>query len=215
LIGRGLGCGVPARRAALTRHLRQPEIQDFGVPALGHENVRRFDVAVDDPGRVRRVQCVGNLDRQRQDDLGLHRTAADAVFQRQAVQVLHHDEHSPLLVVNFVDGANVRMIQRRGRLCLALEAGESLCVFGDFIGKKFQSDEAMQPHILGLVDDSHSSTTEPLDDAVVRDRLADHWAEMLGLDFGQVNKDGGIYVYGVQMYTLVNWLISRQKMLLL
>ena len=28
--------------------LRQPEIQNLGVSALGHEDVRRLDVAVDD-----------------------------------------------------------------------------------------------------------------------------------------------------------------------
>jgi len=35
----------------------------------------------------------------------------------------------------------------------------------------------------------------------MRNRLADHFAEILGLQVGQVNGRKGIYVYGVQMYT--------------
>jgi len=33
---------------------------------------------------------------------------------------------------------------------------------------------------LGLVDDTHAAA-EPLDDAVVRDGLSEHWAAMLGV----------------------------------
>ncbi len=42
--------------------------------------------------------------------------------------------------------------------------------------------------IPSLVDDTHSAATEPLDDAVMRDGLADHWGEILGLKVGQVNE---------------------------
>jgi hypothetical protein len=46
---------------------------------------------------------------------------------------------------------------------------------------------ATELQILGLVDDAHAA--EFLGDAVVRDGLADHWAEMLGLGEVQVNED--------------------------
>ena len=46
----------------------------------------------------------------------------------------------------------------------------------------------MQPSILGLVDHAHTAATEFLDDAVMRNGLADHWAEILGLEVGQVNE---------------------------
>ena len=48
---------------------------------------------------------------------------SNAMFQRQPVQKLHGDESFAVLVVNFVDGANVGVIQCRGSLRLALEAG--------------------------------------------------------------------------------------------
>jgi hypothetical protein len=46
----------------------------------------------------------------------------------------------------------------------------------------------MKPCVLSLVDNTHAPATELLYDAVVRDGLADHLAEILGLGVGQVNE---------------------------
>ena len=59
-VGRGLVA------AAGTVNLGQPEIENLRVAAAGDEQIRRLDVAVDDPGGVRGVERVGDLDRQRQ-----------------------------------------------------------------------------------------------------------------------------------------------------
>ena len=66
------------------------------------------------------------------------------------------------------------MVQGRGGLRFALEAGQCLGVSGDFIGQELQCDKTMQPGVLGLVDHTHAAAAELLDDAVVRDGLADH-----------------------------------------
>ena len=42
--------------------------------------------------------------------------------------------------------------------------------------------------IEGLIDDTHAPFTQLLSYIVVRDGLADHWAEILGLHVGQVNE---------------------------
>ena len=41
--------------------LRQAEIQDLRLAAIGDENVRRLDVTVNDALLVRRIQRIGNL----------------------------------------------------------------------------------------------------------------------------------------------------------
>jgi len=130
----------------------------------------------------------GNLDGQGKNRVGLHRAIADLVLQRHAVQILHDDERLTILLIHFMDRANVRMIQRGSRLCLALKAGEGLCVFGYIIRQEFESDEAMQFYILGFINHTHPASAQLLDDAVVRNRLPDHWAEILGLEVGQVNE---------------------------
>ena len=54
-------------------------------------------------------------------------------------------------------------------------------VTSQFCRQELEGDEAMQPRVLSLVDDSHPAAAELLEDAVVGDGLADHCAEMLGL----------------------------------
>jgi hypothetical protein len=51
--------------------LREPEIQDFRLPARGNKDIGRLDVAVRDALRVCRIQPVGNLDRQVQQFVDL------------------------------------------------------------------------------------------------------------------------------------------------
>ena len=112
-----------AGRTARQTDLRQPKIQNLGVSALGHKQVCGLDVAVDYAFCVCRVQRVGNLDGKGQNQLGFHRSPSDAVFQRQPVQKLHGDEGLSVLLADVVDRADVGVIQCRGRLGFALEAG--------------------------------------------------------------------------------------------
>ena len=49
------------RPLSLTPQLREAEIENFGIAALGHKNVCRLDVTMDDARGVRRVQRIGNL----------------------------------------------------------------------------------------------------------------------------------------------------------
>jgi hypothetical protein len=52
-----------------------------------------------------------------------------------------------------------------------------LRVARDFIRKEFQSDEAAKLSVFGLVYHTHPAAPELLDKAIVRDGLANHWAE--------------------------------------
>jgi len=78
-----------------------------------------------------------------------------------------------VLVVNFVNCADIRMIQCRGGLGFTLEAAKRLQVFGYVIGKELESDKATELYILSFVDNTHASAAQLLDDAVMRDGLAD------------------------------------------
>ena len=108
------------------------------------------------------------------------------MLQRQPVQKLHDDEGLPILLPDFMDSADIGMIQCRGCLRLPLEASQRLRVFGYFVGQKLQGYETVQRRILSLVHHTHATAAQLLDDAVVRDGLADHgwrWtqAAMLGM----------------------------------
>ena len=155
-------------------HLRQTEVENLGVAALGDEDVRRLDVAMDDALGVRGVERIRDLNRQRDKLVILHRTRADGVLERQAIEKLHGDERLAFMLVNVVNGADVGMIQRRSGLRLALEAGQSLRIFGDIVGQEFQRDKAAELEVLRLVNHAHAAAAQLLDDAVMRDGLTDH-----------------------------------------
>jgi hypothetical protein len=49
-----------------------------------------------------------------------------------------------------------------------------LRVFGYVVGQELEGNKATELHIFCLVDNAHAAATKFLDDAVVRDGLADH-----------------------------------------
>ena len=151
-----------------------PKVKNLGVSALGDEDVGGLDVAVNDAFRVRGVERVRDLDSQREQHFQIQWPAPDSVLQRQAVEEFHGDESFAVLVVNLVNGADVRMVQGRGSFGFALKAAQGLRIFGNVVGQELEGDKAAQLHVFRLVDNAHAPTTELLDDPVVRNSLADH-----------------------------------------
>ena len=99
---------------------------------------------------------------------------------------------SAVLLANVVNGADVRMIRGRSRLRLALKTAEGLRIACHFVRQELQSDEAVQPCVLSFVDDSHAAAAKFLDNAVVRDGLANHERRILGGGERQVNENGDL-----------------------
>src|SRR5258708_39692484 len=121
----------------------------------------------------------GDVGGDAQKNVHLARTRRNAVPQCHAVQKLHGDERFAVLVVNFIDRADIRVIESRGGLGFALKSAEGLRVFGYVVGEELESHKAIEFYILSLVDHAHAAAAEFLDNAVVRDDLADH-QKMLG-----------------------------------
>ena len=66
------------------------------------------------------------------------------------------------------------MIQRGSRLRLALKTRQGVGIARHYLGEKLEGNKTMETCVLGLVDHTHPTDTEFLDDVVVRDGLADH-----------------------------------------
>jgi len=58
--------------------------------------------------------------------------------------------------------------------CVPLETAERPWVVSDFTRQKLESDKALDPSVLGLVNHSHPAAAQLLDDAVMGNSLADH-----------------------------------------
>jgi hypothetical protein len=76
------------------------------------------------------------------------------------------------MLPDFVNGADVRMIQRRCGAGFPTETLERLRVSGKVLGQEFQGHKASQRSVLCFVNDAHAATTEFFEDAVVGDGLA-------------------------------------------
>ena len=88
-----------------------PKSRIFNCPALRQKQIRRLDVAVHNAFGMGRFQRVGHLDCQRKESLDVHRLPGHLLRQRLPLQQLHHDEMLQLVLLNGVDGADIRMIQ--------------------------------------------------------------------------------------------------------
>jgi hypothetical protein len=169
-----------------------PEIKNLGVPALGDKNVGRFDVAMDDSLGVSGIQCIGNLNRQAEQNIDIDRLSCNTMFQRHTIEKFHSEERLAIVLANIANRTDIRVIQRRCSLRLALEAGQCLRVTGNFFWQELEGNKTVKPVVLGLVDHAHTATTEFFDDAVVRDGLADHWRESYVGETRQVNASKGV-----------------------
>jgi hypothetical protein len=81
------------------------------VAAAGDEQIRRLDIAVNDPGVVRRLERVGDLDRHCQQQVDIERVPGHAVLQGRPFEAFHHQERAAVLFADVVDGADVGVIQ--------------------------------------------------------------------------------------------------------
>src|ERR1700688_1349707 len=162
-------------------HLRQTKIQNLGASALGDENVGRLDVAMHDALGMGRVERIGNLDPERKKRVNIERASCDAVLQGLALEKLHCDVRLLVALADFVNRANVGMVEGGSGTRFTAEALQCQRVLRHLIGQEFQSDKAAKIGVLGLVNYTHAAATELLHNAIVRDCLAEHWLRILRL----------------------------------
>src|SRR6266851_10394915 len=86
---------------------RQTEIKNLGVTAVGNEQIRGFDVAMDDSLGMGGVESVGNLNCDIEQLLQVKGSALDNFPQSLAFQIFHYQENTALVLTDFVDGADV------------------------------------------------------------------------------------------------------------
>jgi hypothetical protein len=82
------------------------------------------------------ASSASNLNAQIEYRLDLQRLTSYPMPERLPLQQFHSDEGSPVGLVNFVDGADVRMGRSRSGLGFPLEAAESLRIVREFVGKE-------------------------------------------------------------------------------
>jgi hypothetical protein len=171
---RGNRRSVRRRDGRFLRHFGKPEIQDLRVAPPADEHVRRFDVAMDDAVRVRRLDRVGDLGREVHDASLGQRPRLEQVLQRLPLEQFHHQEAASLVLAEVVDGADIGMIERRGGARLPLETLDRGGVIREPRREELERDVASQASVLRPIDNAHSAAAEFVEDPVMRDDGPDH-----------------------------------------
>src|SRR5678810_965244 len=96
----------------------QTEIEDLHITIAAEHDVFRLDIAMDDTRRVRRGQRTSDLTHQSGRFRWEQGPIGDGA-QSLAFDELHDDEGTPCMLTQFMDGANVGMVEPRSRDCLA------------------------------------------------------------------------------------------------
>jgi hypothetical protein len=153
---------------------RQSEVEHLHLPLAADDDVAGLDVAVDDPRRVRGLEGVGDLQRDPDDFRRGQLVPRHVHLEVGPVAPLHDDEGRAFVLVDFVDRADVRVVERGDGLRFARQPPGGLGVTGQLLGQEFERHLSPQPHVLGLVDDAHSPDAQLAGHTVVGDRLSDH-----------------------------------------
>ena len=125
-----------------------------------------------DPRCVGVCQSLGDLPRDRERvPHGQRALPVQARLQGLARVKRHRQEQLTVVgLPDFVDGAEVRVIERGGRMRLLEEARLGRGIEARLGQEELERDGPAQTGVLGAVDHAHASGTEPLHHPEVRDR---------------------------------------------
>jgi hypothetical protein len=139
-------------------NLASPKSSSF-APARRNHDVGGLQIAVCHALTVRLVERVGDLRRQLERLADRQRAALQPVGERFALQVFHDQKVGLVFAADVVEHADVRVVQRRDRPRLALEALSHFGVIGKTRGEYFDGDGPFQSRVGGLVHLPHAALT--------------------------------------------------------
>ena len=99
------------------------------------------------------------------------------MLQRLAVQKFHHQKAFALILTNLMDSTDIGVVEGRRSAGFATEPLQRRWLESQVFRKKLNGNQAAEFGVLSLVDNPHPTTTKLLDDAVVRDGLANQSGE--------------------------------------
>ena len=118
---------------------------------------------------MRVLERIGDLRSKTHDILSGEAAGRDAVGERLPFHELHDDEGLGVVGADFVDGADVGVIQARGVLRFALQPGVRIVVAGD---AHLDCDGASELEVFRGIDLTHAADAKETADPVTADRPA-------------------------------------------
>ena len=131
---------------------------------------------MDDAFFVSGLDTASHLLEERKRLFERERSLCDPLSQSLALDELHHEKRCAALVLEPVQRRDVRVIQRRENVSLALEALKALLVLSHMARQYFDRNVPAELGVMGAEYFTHTAFADLLQDAVVAERLSDHRA---------------------------------------
>lgn len=173
-VGRRAGQRAAAGQPCSPHGVRpgDPEVDKLHAAGGRPDDVLRLEVAMDDAGRVRRGERLGDGDCNRARPLDRDRPAHDLHAQRFALDVRRDDEQLAAGLFEGEDRRDTRMRDRRRRTRFARQPLAQLRRGAGRRGQRLDGDPPAEPRILGEVDNPRPTAPDLLDDPVGSDGRA-------------------------------------------
>jgi hypothetical protein len=171
---RGREFGFVRGRCRRRTHFGQSEIENLRVSAFRNEDVCGLYVTMHYTFGMRSIQGIRDFDRKREKRIHLKRPAGNAVLECHSLEIFHHDERLAIVLADFVDSADVWMIERRSCSRFPAKSLKGLPVRRYTLGKKLESDEASELGVFRLINNAHPAAAEFLNNSVVGYGRAEH-----------------------------------------
>ncbi len=146
--------------------LGQTEVQHLHDAGGRDLDVGRLQIPVDDALLVGRVQRVGNLARDRQRVSQGERPARQSIGQRLTLDELEHQSRTAIDVLEPVNRADVRVIQRRQHASLVLEPREPSRIVREERRQDLDGDVAMELLVVSAIDLAHPANAQKRADGI-------------------------------------------------
>lgn len=94
------------------------------------------------------------------------------VAQSFSGKEFHGDEVLAVSFANFINGADIRVIQCGDGPCFTAKAFQGLAFACGFLVQEFQGHDAAEREVFGFVDIAHAAATDLFQDPIVRNSAA-------------------------------------------
>ena len=152
----------------------ETEVEDFGQAAIGKHDVGGLEVAMEDAEGVGGGEAVGDLDADGEDELQAGWAFGDELIEGLAGDVLHDDEGFLAFFADFVDGADVGVLDGGSHARLAKDGGAHLLEGERAALEDFEYDGAHELGVVGEVHDAAAAGSELANQLIVGNGAL-HW----------------------------------------
>ena len=155
------------------RQFGDPEIKNLGHARSRQKDIVRFQIAVDQAGRMRDNKTGGHVAGDSCGLLRRQRAAPEPHTQGLAVEELGDQVRPSIDDADIEDLDDVCVVEPGGDACLLQEPFDALRVVRAGVGQKLQSDVPLQAHVRRAVDVAHAPARHQADNSIRSDKRID------------------------------------------